>query len=81
MKGMTIIFLILAKSAFAQLTNEGKYNWDYVSKRIKESNSLTAATKLVISEIAVEYNSETEQKELIKFYKDAYDYKIVDKTV
>lgn len=81
MKGLIIIFLLLTKFAFGQLTNEGKYNWDYVSKRVKESNSLKAATKQIISEIAAEYNSEAEQKELIKFYKNAYDYKIVDKTI
>jgi thiol-disulfide isomerase/thioredoxin len=81
MRGLIIVFFILTTSAFGQLTNEGKYNWDYVIKRVKESKSTTNGTKEIISEIADKYDSETEQKELIEFYKNAYDYKIVDKGI
>jgi thiol-disulfide isomerase/thioredoxin len=81
MRGLSIIFLFLTTSAFGQLTNEGKYNWNYVIKRVKESKSATIGTKEIISEIADKYDPETEQKELIEFYKNAYDYKIVDKDV
>lgn len=81
MRGLIIIFFLLTTSVFGQLTNEGKYNWDYVIKRVKDSKSTTAGTKKIIFEIVDKYDSETEQKELIAFYKNAYDYKIVDKEV
>jgi thiol-disulfide isomerase/thioredoxin len=43
--------------------------------------NVTAGTKEIISEIASTYNAEKQQLELIKFYKSAYDFKIVDKTI
>jgi thiol-disulfide isomerase/thioredoxin len=76
-----LIFLLLTTFAFGQLTNEGEYNWDYVIKRVKDSKSTTAGTKNIISEIASKYDPATEQEELIDFYKNAYDYKIVDKVI
>ena len=82
MRGLIIIFLLLTTlSAFGQLTKVGKYNWDYVIKRVKESKSATTGTKKIISEIAAKYDLPTEQEELIEFYKNAYDYKIVDKAI
>ncbi|MBI3221183.1 MAG: TlpA family protein disulfide reductase [Bacteroidetes bacterium] len=81
MKRLIIIFFLITTSAFGQLTNEGKYNWDYVIKRVKESKSTTAGTKRIISEISTQFDSKTEQIELIEFYKNAYDYKIVDKAI
>ncbi len=81
MRGLVIIFFIVTTSTFGQLTNEGKYNWDYVIKRVKESKSATTATKQIISEISDNFDSEAEQKELIEFYKNAYDFKIVDKGI
>jgi thiol-disulfide isomerase/thioredoxin len=79
--GRVIIFLLLTTSAFGQLANDGKYNWDYVIKRVKESKSITAGTKNIILEIATKYDSAAEQRELIDFYKNAYDYKVVDKLI
>ena len=81
MRGLTIIFFLITTSVFGQLPKEGKYNWDYVIKRVKEAKSTTTGTKVIISEIADKYDSETEQKELIEFYKNAYDFKIVDKAI
>lgn len=81
MKGLILILLLLTTPVFGQLTSEGKYNWDYVMTRVKESKSISSGTKLIISEIADKYDSETEQKELIELYKNAYDFKIVDKGV
>jgi thiol-disulfide isomerase/thioredoxin len=81
MRVLIILFFIVTTSTFGQLTTEGKYNWDYVIKRVKESGSSTAGTRKIISEIMVRYDSTTEQKELIEFYKNAFDYKIVDKTI
>lgn len=81
MRGLIIIFLTVATSTFGQLTNEGKYNWDYVIKRVKESKSITTGTKNIISEISDKYDPEAEQKELIELYKNAYDFKIVDKGI
>jgi hypothetical protein len=79
--GRVIIFLLLTTSAFGQRANEGEYNWDYVIKRVKESKSITAGTKNIILEIAARYDSAAEQRELIDFYKNAYDYKVVDKLI
>lgn len=81
MRILIIMLFLLPTSVFGQLTNEGKYNWDYVMKRVKESKSTTTGTKEIISEISTKYDSEAEQKELIEFYKNSYDFKIVDKAV
>jgi thiol-disulfide isomerase/thioredoxin len=81
MRGLIIIFFTVTTSAFGQLTDEGKYNWDFVIKRVKDSKSTTTGTKNIISEISDKYDSEAEQKELIEFYKNAYDFKIVDKGI
>lgn len=43
--------------------------------------NVTAGTKEIISEIATTYDSQKEQKELIKVYKSTYDFKTVDKTL
>lgn len=50
-------------------------------KRVKENRSATLGTKKIISEISSKYSSEEQQKELIEFYRNAYDFKIVDKSV
>jgi thiol-disulfide isomerase/thioredoxin len=81
MRGLIIIFFIVTTSVFGQLTNGEKYNWDYVIKKVKESKSTTTGTREIISEISDKYDSEAEQKELIEFYKNAYDFKIVDKGI
>jgi|GEM_PF-1086142 thiol-disulfide isomerase/thioredoxin len=80
-KVLTIPFFLLTTSVFGQLTDQGKYNWEFVMKRVKENNSITSGTKKIITEISGKYNSEEQQVELIEFYKNAYDFKIVDKTV
>ena len=51
-------------------------------KRVKKNKmSVSAGTKEIISEIATTYDAENEQKELIKFYKGTYDFKVVDKAI
>lgn len=81
MRILLIVFLLISVSAFGQRANEGRYNWEFVMKRVKEAKSASAGTRRIIVEIADKYDSLTEQKELIEFYRNAYDYKIVDKTV
>jgi thiol-disulfide isomerase/thioredoxin len=81
MKLLLLLFLIVSTSAFGQLTNQGKYNWEYVRERVKESKSATAGTKRIIAEIAHKHDSAAEQKELIEFYRNSYDFKIVDKGI
>ncbi|MFZ6012910.1 MAG: TlpA family protein disulfide reductase, partial [Bacteroidota bacterium] len=52
--------------------------WDYVAAYVR-NKGLTTGTREIISDIAKKFNGEAEQIELIKFYKESYDYKIVDK--
>ncbi|CAN0240362.1 unnamed protein product [Phaeothamnion confervicola] len=81
LKALAIPFLLVTTSVFGQLTDEGTYNWEFVMKRVKEQKTITAGTKKIISEISGKYSSEEEQRELIAFYKNAYDFKIVDKLI
>ena len=41
----------------------------------------TRATNAIISEITQRYKGEGQQIELVRFYRDAYDFKIVDKSI
>lgn len=57
------------------------YDWDYVLKYVKKSKDETKGTEAIISDITKCYVGENAQMELIKFYKEAYDFKIVDKAI
>lgn len=82
MMRLTILFVIATTFSFGQSTIETVYDWDFVMKRVKKNKmSVSAGTKEIISEISATYDSENEQKELIKFYKGTYDFKVVDKTI
>jgi thiol-disulfide isomerase/thioredoxin len=82
MRQLAIIFVLTTACSFGQSISESVYDWDYVFKRVKKNKmSVTAGTKEIISEITATYDSENEQKELIKFYKSTYDFKTVDKTI
>jgi thiol-disulfide isomerase/thioredoxin len=82
MKQLTVLFILTTIVGFGQSTTETVYDWNFVMKRVKNNKmSVSAGTKEIISEIAATYDSENEQKELIKFYKGTYDFKVVDKTI
>ncbi len=79
---LVIIFILITAVSFGQATNEAKYDWDYVIKRVKKNKmNATAGTREIISEIATTYDSANEQMELIEFYKSAYNFKTVDKNI
>lgn len=62
------------------MPDTAKYNLEDVIKiTVKKHKNVTAGTKEIISGIAQEYEGESEQLELITFYKRAYDYKVIDK--
>lgn len=81
-----VLLVVIANSAFCQAPDDTKYSVDYMidaRKKKRDKIEMTAAegTNRVIGEIAVKYEGETQQKELIYFYKAVYDYKVVDKSV
>jgi thiol-disulfide isomerase/thioredoxin len=80
MKQLAFILILTTTISFGQST--AKYDWDYVIERVKKNKmDVTVTTKEIISEIAATYDGQSEQKELIKFYGDAYDFKTVDKSI
>lgn len=81
MKKLTLILALASTFSYAQSEEEKLYNWDYVSFFVKKSNSLTASTKEIISTIAEKHDGEEQQTEMIRFYKESFDYKIVDKEI
>lgn len=82
MKQLTILFILTTTFSFGQSTSETVYDWDFVMKRVKKNKmSVSSGTREIVSEIANAYDSEKEQKELIKFYKATFDFKVVDKTL
>jgi len=81
MKKLTLVLLLATTLCYAQSEEEKMYNWDYVSSFVKKSSSLTASTKKIISTIAEKHDGEEEQTEMIRFYKESFDYKIVDKEI
>ncbi len=76
-----MLFLLVATTAFGQLTEQGKYNWEFVMNRVRETKDVATGTRKIVLEILERYSSEEAQKELIQFYKDAYEFKIVDKSI
>lgn len=81
MRQQIFLFLFISTISLGQSADETMYNWDFVMKRVRKNKmSVSAATKEIISEIAAAYDPEKEQRELIKFYKGTYDFKVVDKT-
>jgi thiol-disulfide isomerase/thioredoxin len=82
MRHFTIILFFLTTIGHSQSDNQTVYNWDYVIKYIKKNRmDATKGTKEIIYQITSMLDSEAEQMELIRFYRDAYDYKIVDKII
>jgi thiol-disulfide isomerase/thioredoxin len=76
------MFTLATTSGFGQSQHKTVYDWSFVIKRVKVNNmNVTAGTQAIISQIADNYQAENQQKELIKFYRAAYDFKIVDKTI
>lgn len=64
-----------------QIGKENKYDWSYIREHVREAKSITEGTRRIIQEITKKYSSDSQQRELIEFYKTAYDYKIVDRGV
>jgi len=77
-----LIFMLTSTIIYGQVPDkEIIYDWDYVIKYVKKSKDETKGTEAIISDIAKCYVGENAQMELIKFYKEAYDFKIVDKAI
>lgn len=58
------------------------YTWDYVIKYVRKNKmDATRATNAIIREITQQYEGEGQQIELVRFYRDAYDFKIIDKSI
>lgn len=82
MRLLILLFILITSISFGQMANKAVYNWDFVMKRVRNNKmSVSAGTKEIISEITTTYDAENEQKELIEFYKNTYDFKVVDKTI
>lgn len=84
MRSLTTVLLLIITTGYSQTSGEIEpvYDWDYVIKYVRK-NKMNArlGTKAIISEITRNYEDEQEQTELIRFYREAYDYKIVDKVI
>ena len=82
MKKLTIILLLISAICQGQSLTEPKYDWDYVIKHVRKNKmNATKGTEAIISEIVKNYKDDEEQMELIRLYKEAYDYQIVDKAL
>ncbi len=82
MRQLTTIIFLITTFCYGQTTTESIYDWNYVIKYVKRNKmSATKGTEEIISEILNKFEGEKEQVELIRFYKEAYDYKIVDKVI
>lgn len=81
---MKIIFILVltAQVCFGQSLDTIKYNLpDVIKITVQKNKNLTEGTKEIISNITSEYEGESQQLELIRFYKSTYDYKVVDKKI
>lgn len=77
-----LIFMLTSTIIYGQVPDkEITYDWDYVLKYVKKSKDETKGTEAIISDITKCYVGENAQMELIKFYKEAYDFKIVDRAI
>lgn len=77
-----LIFMLTSTIIYGQVPDkEIIYDWDYVLKYVKKSKDETKGTEAIISDITKCYVGENAQMELIKFYKEAYDFKIVDRAI
>ncbi|MFN5171201.1 MAG: TlpA family protein disulfide reductase [Cyclobacteriaceae bacterium] len=82
MKRIALLCILAVSDSFGQSAVESVYDWDFVMSRVrKNAMNASAATNQIINEIAASYGARDEQKELIKFYRGAYDFKIVDKAI
>jgi thiol-disulfide isomerase/thioredoxin len=77
-----LFLLLITQTGFSQPPAKTDYDLDYVIKIVRRNGmNITNGTKEIISEIIKTREPEDEQTELIKFYKNAYDFKIVDKAI
>lgn len=77
-----ILLLLITNLCYAQLPDTARYSPENVIKiTVRKHKNVTTGTNEIISNISSEYDGEREQLELITFYKSAYDYKVVDKTI
>lgn len=83
MKNLFTLLLLSTLATFGQTpTSNKKYNWDYVMKYVKKNKmDIARGTQAIIDEVVQLYAGESQQMELVQLYKDAYDFKIIDKPV
>jgi thiol-disulfide isomerase/thioredoxin len=80
MSRLAIILTFCTTVIYGQTST--KYDWNHVIKYVKRNKmSATKGTQEIVSEITRAYSGEDQQIELIRFYKEAYNYKIVDKSI
>ena len=74
--------VLTAQVCFGQTLDTIKYNLpDVIGVTVQKNKNFTEGTKEIISNITSEYEGESQQLELIRFYKNTYDYKVVDKKI
>ena len=82
MKNLVFISILSTTLAFCQTAAVIVYDWDFVIQFVrKHKMNPTKGTEEIVSLIKDKFEGQQEQIELIKFYKGAYDYKIVDKAI
>lgn len=75
---ITLIFFVMSCNCFGQ-SDSVFYDWDYVMNYVKKNKSVINGTSAIVKTIVSNYEGENQQLELIKFYNEAFDYKIVHK--
>lgn len=76
MRILVVIFVMGTSIAYGQ----SPYSWDYVIKYVRANKmDVTKATREIFAEISDKYKGADQQAEIVRFYRDAYDFKIVDK--
>ena len=84
MSRLIIILTFCTTVIYGQTSKEvdTRYDWDYVIKYVKKNKmSAIKGPQEIVSEITRGYRGADPQIELIRFYKEAYDYKIIDKAI
>lgn len=82
MNPLIVALILIGMSCYGQTSPDPAYDWNYVIKYVRKNKmNATTGTREIIEEIQNKFDGEKQQMELIRFYKDAYDYKIVDKAI
>jgi thiol-disulfide isomerase/thioredoxin len=82
MRQLLVIITFLPIILSGQSPDSIVYSRDFVLVYLQKNDMNEAkATKAIIADLVKKHQAEQQQIELIRLYKDAYDYKIVDKLV